>query len=135
MRLRIRECYWGIWNKKVLWKPRTPAIGGKLPCENWAGTARGRSSHCVNELLLCFGQWELSARDALVKKSSHHNAAVLSLSFGSLVAADLSALAHRARRQHVGQRDATLLYQDVGHIVGPVFAQLLIQSDAAYGRG
>jgi hypothetical protein len=39
--------------------------------------------------------------------------------------------AHRAGRKHAGKRDVTLLLEETGYIVGPVFAQLLIKRRAA----
>ena len=43
----------------------------------------------------------------------------------------LAAFSHCAGGQHVGQRDMTLLKKDVGDIVGPLFAELLIQGSTA----
>ena len=76
----------------------------------------------------------LGSRDALVLECPHHYATVLCLALRRfVVAAYLAALSHCAWSQHVGQRNMTLLQQNVGDILGAFIAELLVQGNAARG--
>ena len=82
-----------------------------------------------DRLVLCSG-------DGLVLQDAYHYAAILGLDRGGLIrSADLAALAHRAGRQHIGQRDVPLLQQNARDAIGPVFTQPLVQSGVTGGRG
>ena len=74
----------------------------------------------------------LCSRDAFILQHPDHDAPVLGLALGRLIAFYLPAFAHCARRQHVSQWNMTLLLQKLSHFVGPVFAQLLIQRRIAH---
>src|SRR5271157_1600610 len=76
----------------------------------------------------------IDARDALVLEYPDHDATVLGLALGGLVfAVDLAALAHRARSQHVGQRNMALLQNDVGNVISTLIAELLVYGSTAGG--
>ena len=89
------------------------------------------SAKLLGYFVVVEGSGNLGAGDALVEECANHDATVLRLSFGGLVAADLAALAHGSRGQHVGQGNVTLLQQDIGDVVGTLFAELLVQSGTA----
>src|SRR5690349_17823999 len=72
--------------------------------------------------------------DAFVLQNPYYDASIRCLSFRGFVVTDLLALAHCSRSQDVGERNATMLQQKVGHIVSAVFAELLIQGGAAGRR-
>src|ERR1700751_1041835 len=75
------------------------------------------------------------ACDAFVLENPHYDSTIFSLSFFRLVFADLVSLSHRPRSKHSRKGDVSLLDQNVCYLVGTVFAELLIQSRAAYGGG
>src|SRR4051812_29265544 len=77
----------------------------------------------------------LTSCDPLVLQNPHYDASVLRLPLRCSVFSHLAALAHRARSQDFGQRNVTLLHQEISDIVGAVFAKLLIQACTASRRG
>ena len=66
------------------------------------------------------------SRYSLVLKYPNYDAAVRGLVICRFVLLDLATFAHCAWRQHVGQRDMTLLQQGVCDIVSAIFAEFLV---------
>ena len=63
------------------------------------------------------------SRNSLILKYANYDAAIRSLVICRLVLLYLASLAHRAWGQHIGQRNMTLLQQDVCDVVGAIFAE------------
>ena len=86
---------------------------------------RRRNANYITKLLY--------SRDALVLQDTHNHATILGLSFRRLVTAHLVCFSHCPWGQHSGERNVALLEQDIGHAVGAVLTQLLVQFHAADG--
>jgi len=70
--------------------------------------------------------WPLYSGDAFVLQNAHYYATILGLPFRCLVVTDLVTLPHGARRQHSSEGNVSLLNQDIGKVIGAVFAELLV---------
>src|SRR6516165_8552146 len=103
------------------------------------GTARApsRAIESIRGILLRRCCWKSLYRpcDSFVQQRPNHDTTILSLTLLGLVVTDLAALTHGSGSQHVGQRNMPLLHQDVGDVVSPVLAELLVQGGAAYSGG
>jgi hypothetical protein len=77
----------------------------------------------------------LNPSDAFVLEDADNDATILRLPFGRLIVPDSMALSHGTRGQHSGQGNVSLLNQKIGHLIGAVFAELLVHSHAADGGG
>src|SRR5262245_47780717 len=86
-------------------------------------TGRSGNRDDLGNLLSCCSRQSLyCSGNSLVKQRTHHHTTIFCLTFLGFVVTDLAALAHGSRSQHVGQRNMPLLDQNVGDIVGAVFA-------------
>lgn len=60
----------------------------------------------------------LCARDTFVLQNPYDHTTVGRLPFGGRIRSDLVGSARRARRQDIRHRNATLLFQEVSHMLG-----------------
>jgi len=60
----------------------------------------------------------LGSGNSLVLQYPHHDAPILRLTLNRFVRCNLTALSHRAWRQHVGQGNMTLLQHEISDILG-----------------
>ena len=74
----------------------------------------------------------LSASDPFVLQDSDHDATVLSLAFSCAIRTYLPAFTHSAWSEDIGKGDVSLQQQELAYVIGPVFAQRLIERSAPY---
>jgi len=72
--------------------------------------------------------------DAFVLENPDYNPAILRLTLRRCVGSNLRAGAHRPRSEDVGEWNASLLFQKLEHVVGPLCAEFLVQGGAAHLR-
>jgi hypothetical protein len=109
---------------------RNTALAQVATVSNFYGlSVRSRRAHATR------GATPLDSDDCFVLENADYYPSILGVSFRRLIVADLVTFSHCAWRKHSRERDMTLLNQDIGHTVGAVLTELLVEAHAPDGRG
>jgi len=73
--------------------------------------------------------------DALVLQDPDHDAAIFRLALCGRVGFNLLTSAHGAWSENVGQRNAALLFEEIGHVVSALGAEFLVESGRSHRGG